>query len=559
MFNFYILKFYNWFDVVTTLMIVDSSNFSKSIFRENFYNLDFFFNIELFLSILPECLVLYFILYSLINIFNAKKNSIIIYYRWIFIFVIIFILLLFNFIASFSFIHFNYSENTNTNLTILLSQNFSTKILFGYTWINCFYTLFSKLVIIILVLCVLIFSKFKIQNATSMSCSIELPLIIAFCVLFLFLLTSAYDFFVTYLAIEGLSLTLYSMAAILSQSIISVEASFKYFSLGAISSGILLFGISIIFGLIGCLDFLEIQLFLGGVYSTIYFFEIKISLILILFGFFFKISAFPCHVWVADVYEGIWTPITAFFAVVIKIGLLLFFVRLLFNLLFNVLFFFQQILIFVAVGSMLVGSFGAIKQVRIKRFIAYASITQVGFIFLGLSSCSLIGLIASILYIFLYGTTTLIFFGIILNTENIITRRSMIYLSDLSSFLINNGEWSNYLILSIFSMAGLPPLGGFIGKFFLYFAGISANLDFAIILSLIISVLSVYYYLSFARYIFFEKYRIIKLFFYKKNNLNNILIRILSSLLLFFVFYFVKVILFINSISVSCLWPLFWY
>jgi NADH-quinone oxidoreductase subunit N len=89
---------------------------------------------------------------------------------------------------------------------------------------------------------------------------------------------------------------------------------------------------------------------------------------------------------------------------------------------------------------MLVGSFGAIKQVRIKRFIAYASITQVGFIFLGLSSCSLIGLIASILYIFLYGTTTLIFFGIILNTENIITRRSMIYLSDLSSFLINNGE-----------------------------------------------------------------------------------------------------------------------
>jgi NADH-quinone oxidoreductase subunit N len=102
-------------------------------------------------------------------------------------------------------------------------------------------------------------------------------------------------------------------------------------------------------------------------------------------------------------------------------------------------------------------------------------------------------------------------------------------------------------------MAGLPPLGGFVGKFFLYFAGISANLDFAIILSLVISIISVYYYLSFARYIFFEKYRIVKLFFYKKNNLNDTLIRFLSSLLLLFIFYFVKVILFINSISVSCL------
>lgn len=102
-------------------------------------------------------------------------------------------------------------------------------------------------------------------------------------------------------------------------------------------------------------------------------------------------------------------------------------------------------------------------------------------------------------------------------------------------------------------MAGLPPLGGFIGKIFLYFAGISANLDFAIILSLIISIISVYYYLSFARYIFFEKYRVVKLFFYKKNSLNDTLIRIFSSLLLFFIFYFVKVILFINSVGVSCL------
>lgn len=559
MHHFYIKYFFNWFETIITLSIVDSSNnFSKSVFRNNFYNSDYFFNTELFFSILPELTLFYFILYSLITIFNVKKNYIILYYRWIFIFIFIFILLLWNFIIFVLFIFYDFEINKSLYFSVLC-RNFSTKILFGYTWINCFYTLFSKVVIIILVLCVLLFSKYKIQNLFSTFCLIEFPLIIAFCVLFLFLLTSSYDFFVSYLAIEGLSLTLYALAVMVSQSIISVEASFKYFSLGAISSGILLFGISILFGLIGSLDFLETQLFLGGLYSTIYFFEIKISLVFIMFGFFFKIAVFPCHIWIGDVYEGVWTPITAFFAIVIKIGLLLFFVRILFNIFFNVIFFFQQILIFVALGSMFVGSFGAIKQVRIKRFIAYTSITQVGFIFLGLSSCSLIGLVASILFIFLYGTTTLIFFGIILNTENIITRRSMIYLSDLSSFLINNGEWSNYFILCVFSMAGLPPLGGFIGKIFLYFACISANLDFAIFLSLLNSIISVYYYLSFARYIYFEKYKVIKLFFYKKSNLNNLLIRFFSSFLLFFIFYFIKIVLFINSVGVSCLWPLFWY
>jgi NADH:ubiquinone oxidoreductase subunit 2 (subunit N) len=102
-------------------------------------------------------------------------------------------------------------------------------------------------------------------------------------------------------------------------------------------------------------------------------------------------------------------------------------------------------------------------------------------------------------------------------------------------------------------MAGLPPLGGFIGKLFLYFAGISANLDFSIVLSLLISIISVYYYLSFARYIFFEKYKVVKLFFYKKNYLTNTLIRIFSSFLFFLIFYFVKIIIFINSLSISCL------
>ena len=130
-------------------------------------------------------------------------------------------------------------------------------------------------------------------------------MILTFAILFLFLLSSSYDFFGIYLAMEGLSLTLYVLASMTHKGIVSIEASIKYFSLGAISSGIFLFGISIIFSIVGCLDFLEIQIFLSNINFLDNILEVKFGLLFILFGFFFKLSAFPCHIWVADVYEGI--------------------------------------------------------------------------------------------------------------------------------------------------------------------------------------------------------------------------------------------------------------
>lgn len=148
-------------------------------------------------------------------------------------------------------------------------------------------------------------SKNKIKYFSDSNYFIEFPMVISFSVLFMFLLLSSYDFFGVYLTIEGLSLTLYILATLLHQGIISVESSIKYFSLGAIASGSLLLGIVILFGIIGSLDFLEIQNFFGGQIVLSYIFEIKISLVLIFFAFFFKVSAFPCHIWVADVYEGV--------------------------------------------------------------------------------------------------------------------------------------------------------------------------------------------------------------------------------------------------------------
>jgi NADH-quinone oxidoreductase subunit N len=171
-----------------------------------------------------------------------------------------------------------------------------TNLILGFSWLNSYYILFSKLLILILTITVLFISNYKIQQFCRLNYFIEFPLVIGFSVLFMFLLSSSYDFFGTYLTIEGLSLTLYVLATLLHQGIISIESAIKYFSLGAIASGSLLLGIVILFGLVGSLDFLEIQNFLGNNNVLMYFFEVKISLILIFFSFFFKNSAFPCQI-----------------------------------------------------------------------------------------------------------------------------------------------------------------------------------------------------------------------------------------------------------------------
>ena len=169
-------------------------------------------------------------------------------------------------------------------------------IIFGFVLINCWYTKVSKVVLLTLTVVFLAIIKNKLVVNDKINCAIEFPVIIGFSLLFMFFLTSTYDFFGVYLALEGLSLTLYVLAGILNQSIISIESAIKYFSLGAISSGIFLFGVCYLFGLAGSLDFLEVQLFLSGsVQSFSLLIELKVSVICIIVGLFFKLSVFPCH------------------------------------------------------------------------------------------------------------------------------------------------------------------------------------------------------------------------------------------------------------------------
>ena len=533
-------KYYHWY-LIEKAKIISSDNMIYKFFsitENNFYYSDFESNQSLILEVLPECILTFFIFYSLVNLFNDKTAVIFQYYKWIFYFLLVFFALIVKYIT------FDYS---------------GSELIFGFSWLSSYYILVSKILITLLTLLILFISKRKIKYFSKLNYFIEFPLVIGFSVLFMFLLSSSYDFFGVYLTVEGLSLTLYILASLLHQGIISVESAIKYFSLGAVASGSLLLGITILFGLIGSLDFLEIQNYLGSNASLGPIFELKFSLILIFFAFFFKISAFPCHVWVADVYEGCWSPITAFFSIVIKASLLLFFIRILFDVFFNTLVVFKPVFVVVSIGSMVVGSLSALKQVRIKRFLAYTSISQVGFILLGVSSGNILGLSASLMYLVLYIIMNLLFFTIFLNVEHVILKKNIVYLSDLYGLSSYTNETGKHLALSILSMAGLPPLGGFIGKLFLYFAIIEAHLDFILVISLLVSLISTYYYLNFIRYLFFEKHLEVKLYYYVKKTELTFLLRFCSFILITFAVFLPGYIDFFYKLSFSCAWPFLYF
>jgi NADH-quinone oxidoreductase subunit N len=232
--------------------------------------------------------------------------------------------------------------------------------------------------------------------------------------------------------------------------------------------------------------------------------------------------------------------------------LLLFFIRILFDVFLNTLIIFKPLFIVVSIGSIVIGSFSALKQVRIKRFLAYTSISQVGFILLGVSSGNILGLSASLMYLILYIIMNILFFTIFLNIEHIILKKNIVYLSDLYGLSCYTNETGKHLAVTILSMAGLPPFGGFIGKLVLYFAIIEAHLDVVLIISLIMSLISTYYYLNFIRYLFFEKHSEIKLYYYVKKSELTLLLRFCSLFLLTFAIFLPMYIDFFFKLSFSC-------
>ena len=328
----------------------------------------------------------------------------------------------------------------------------------------------------------------------------EFPVLILLSTVGMMVMISANDLITLYMGLELSSLALYVVASINRDNAKSSEAGLKYFILGSLASGMLLYGASLIYGFTGHTGFAEIATVLSAPNSPI---GIIFGIVFIMAGLAFKVSAVPFHMWTPDVYEGAPLPVTAFFASAPKIAAIALFARVMVSPFEHVTQYWQQIAIFISVASMLLGAFAAIGQNNMKRLLAYSSIANMGFALIGLASGSFEGVQGLLVYMMIYLVTTLGVFACVLAM-----RRGGTYfenISDLSGFARNNGGQAFVLAMLMFSLAGIPPLAGFFGKYFVFLAAVKAGLWPLAILGVLSSVVGAYYYLRIVKIMYFDE------------------------------------------------------
>jgi proton-translocating NADH-quinone oxidoreductase chain N len=327
----------------------------------------------------------------------------------------------------------------------------------------------------------------------------------------LFLVSSA-DFISMYLALELQSLSFYVLAAIKRNSEFSTEAGLKYFLLGAFSSGLLLFGCSLIYGFTGVTNFSQLaRIFTGGTQeiltSTTALPACELGMVFLLVGFLFKITAVPFHMWSPDVYEGAPTPITAFFLIVPKAAVFGVFLRIFLESFYDFLLPWQKILLVSSISSMILGSVAALSQTRIKRLLAYSSIGHVGYLLAGFACGTIEGIQALLIYLFVYIFMNLNMFAFLLcgvRRENLQTVPRIKYISDLAFLAKTNPILAVTFTITMFSMAGIPPLAGFYSKAYLFFAAMSSNLYVLAVIGVLCSVISCFYYIRLVKIMYFQ-------------------------------------------------------
>ncbi|MBT7756696.1 MAG: NADH-quinone oxidoreductase subunit NuoN, partial [Rhodospirillaceae bacterium] len=304
-----------------------------------------------------------------------------------------------------------------------------------------------------------------------------------------------------YMGIELQSLALYVIAAFKRDSLRSTEAGLKYFVLGALSSGMLLYGCSLIYGFTGATGFDAIAAALKDQeHASI---GLIVGIVFLCAGLAFKVSAVPFHMWTPDVYEGAPTPVTAFFAVAPKVAGLALFMRALIVPFLAVSADWQQIVIVLSVASMLLGAFAAIWQDNIKRLMAYSSIGHVGYALIGLAAGSAEGVRGVLIYLAIYVAMNIGTFACILCMRR---KTGMVEnISDLSGLSKTNPLMALALAVFMFSMAGIPPLGGFFGKFYVFIAAVNAELYVLAVIGVLSSVVGAFYYLRIVKVMYFDE------------------------------------------------------
>ncbi len=313
------------------------------------------------------------------------------------------------------------------------------------------------------------------------------------------MLISAADLIALYLGLELMSLPLYVVAASNRDNVRSTEAGLKYFVLGALSSGMLLYGASLIYGFTGTISFTGIAKATAQGASI----GLIFGLVFLFVGFCFKISAVPFHMWTPDVYEGAPTPVTAFFAAAPKVAGIAIFVRATVVAFPGIIHEWQQIVVFVSIASMALGAFAAIGQRNIKRLMAYSSIGHMGYALVGLAAGTAEGVQGVLVYMTIYVAMTLGTFAVILSMR----RDGMLVetIADLAGLSRTHPTMAFFLAILLFSLAGIPPLAGFFAKFYVFLAAIKAGLFTLAVIGVLTSVIGAYYYLAIVKIMYFDE------------------------------------------------------
>lgn len=328
----------------------------------------------------------------------------------------------------------------------------------------------------------------------------EFPILVVLSTIGMMVMVSANDLIALYLGLELQSLALYVIASFHRDDLRSTEAGLKYFVLGALSSGMLLYGSSLIYGFTGTVSFPGIVSALNESNAG---FGIVLGIVFVAAAVAFKMSAVPFHMWTPDVYEGAPTPVTAFFASAPKMAAVAMTVRIFIGALPDVTAIWQQIVVFISIASMALGSFAAIGQRSIKRLMAYSSIGNIGYALIGLAAGTEQGIFGVVIYMIIYLAMTLGAFAIILSLR----RRNEMFntIEDLSG-LSRTHPWLAFLLAMImFSLAGIPPLAGFFGKFYVFAAAIEAKLFTLAVIGVVTSVVGAYYYLRIVKIMYFDE------------------------------------------------------
>nr|YP_010944691.1 NADH dehydrogenase subunit 2 [Palisada intermedia]WMC20763.1 NADH dehydrogenase subunit 2 [Palisada intermedia] len=359
----------------------------------------------------------------------------------------------------------------------------------------------------------------------------EFWILILLSILSIFFLIQSNDLLSVYVNIEFLSLTFYILASFKRNSEFSTEAGLKYFILGAFSSSLLLFGFTLLYGFTGLTNFQDLSIFFNGSFKFITGFFLSsgffLSLFCILTAFLFKLGTAPFHYWLPDVYEGSSTIVTAFFAILSKLPILILLIKFIFviflDLSYQEIFYF---LLFCTLTTSIIGTFGAFSQLKWKRFLAFSSISHLGFFLLNLCTLNPINLTNLIIYLIIYLIMTCSFFSffnslIVLKYPNVYFKRFLHSVSFLN--LLNPVLGFSFAII-LFSFAGVPPLAGFFSKFFVLFSAISQNFFGIVFLLLVLNCLACFYYIKIIKQIYFQKFENITLPIYISSSKTNIFV-----------------------------------